>query len=50
MEEMKNQLLAISGQLLGAVMELWRERWNALIGFGVAALLYVFVEIWEAIS
>jgi len=47
---MKNQLLIISGQLSVAVFKLWRERWNALAGIVLAALLYVFVEIWEAIT
>lgn len=36
-------------KLLIAVMIFWRERWNALIGLGLAAVLYVAVEVLEAI-
>lgn len=49
MEEVKNQLIAISGQFSVAVIKLWRERWNALARFVLAALLYLIVEIWEAV-
>ena len=45
----KGMILAISGQLSVAVFKLWRERWNALIGFILAAVLYVIVEVLEAL-
>jgi hypothetical protein len=49
LEVMKKQLLALSTQLSAAVFKLWREIWNALIGLGLAAVLYVVVEVLEAL-
>ncbi len=47
---MRNHLLAISSQLSVAIFKLWWERWNALMGLALAAVLIVIVEILEAIG